>query len=96
MTPEGGYFDDFSSFEEDMNQPESPADDPAVFKEGIDLMGVSIGGDIEIFGGFSQEKVPDASPNEVGDESMSVKAVKNFKRLFIYHCPVKWGVQFSG
>jgi hypothetical protein len=70
-----------------MNQPESPSDDSAVFKKSIDLMGMSIGGNIEVFRDFSQEKVPDASPDEIGDKSMSVKAVKDFERLFIDHFP---------
>jgi hypothetical protein len=48
-----------------MNQSESAADDPTVLKEGIDLMGVSVGGDIEIFRDLSEEQVPNASADEV-------------------------------
>jgi hypothetical protein len=48
-----------------MDQSESAADDPAVFKESIDLMGVSISGDIEIFWDLSQEKIPNASSNKI-------------------------------
>jgi len=64
-TPESGHFDDLSSLEENMNQSESAADDPAVFEEGVDLMGVGIGGHIEIFRGFSEEKIPDTSTDEI-------------------------------
>jgi hypothetical protein len=64
-TPKSGYFDDLPSLEENVNQSESAADDPTVFKEGIDLMGVGIGGYVEIFRGFSKEKVPDASTDEI-------------------------------
>jgi hypothetical protein len=48
-----------------MNQSESAADDPAVPKEGINLMGVSIGGHIEIFRDLPEEKVPNASANKI-------------------------------
>jgi hypothetical protein len=48
-----------------MDQSESAADDPAVFKKGIDLMGVSIGGHIEIFWDLSQEKIPNASSHKI-------------------------------
>jgi hypothetical protein len=64
-TPESGHFDGFSSLKENLDQSESVADDPAVSKEGIDLMGVGIGGHIEIFRDFSKEKIPDASSDEI-------------------------------
>jgi hypothetical protein len=49
VTSKGGDFDNLSFFEKDLNEPESPADDPAVPEKGIDLMGVSIGCHIEVF-----------------------------------------------
>jgi hypothetical protein len=48
-----------------VNQSKSATDDPAVSKEGINLMGVGIGGYIEIFRGFSKEEIPDASADEI-------------------------------
>jgi hypothetical protein len=48
-----------------MNQSKSATDDPAVFKEGINLMGVSIGGNVEIFRDLSEEKIPHASTDEI-------------------------------
>jgi hypothetical protein len=68
-----------------MSQSKSSADDPAVFKKGINLMGVSIGGDIEIFRGLPEEKIPNASPDEISQESMPVEAVENFQSFLIDH-----------
>jgi len=64
-TPESGHFDGLSSLKENVNQSKSTADDPAVSKEGINLIGVGIGGHIEIFRGFSKEKIPDASAHKI-------------------------------
>jgi hypothetical protein len=64
-TPKSRHFDGLSSLKENVNQPESAADDPAVSKEGINLMGVGISGHIEIFRGFSKKKIPDASAYEI-------------------------------
>jgi hypothetical protein len=64
-TPKSGYFDDVPSLKKDVNQSKPAADDPAVFKKGINLMGVGIGGKIEIFRGLSEEKIPNASADEI-------------------------------
>ena len=64
--PKSGYLDDLSPSKKYLDLFKSAANDPAVFKEGIDLMGVSIGGDIKIFWDPFQEEVPDASPDEIG------------------------------
>jgi hypothetical protein len=77
-TPESGHFDGLSSLKENVNQSKSAADDPAVSKEGINLMGVGIGGHIEIFRGFSKEEIPDASADEISQETVSMKTVEDF------------------
>jgi hypothetical protein len=64
-TSKSGYFDGLSSFEENVNQSESAADDAAVPKESVDFMGVGIGGDVEIFRGFPEEKIPDGATDEI-------------------------------
>jgi hypothetical protein len=64
-TPKSGHFDDLPSFEENMNQSKSATDDPAVLKESINLMGMGIGSHIEILRGFSEEKIPNASADEI-------------------------------
>jgi hypothetical protein len=66
MAPESGDLNHLSPFKEDMDQPEPSAYDPAVFKKGMDLMGVSVGGDIKILWDLSEEKIPDASTDEAG------------------------------
>ena len=64
-TPKGGYLDDLSTFKKYMDQSEPAADDPAVFKEAIDLMGMGIGGDIKIFWNLSEEKIPNTSSDKI-------------------------------
>jgi hypothetical protein len=66
MTSKSRNFNNLSPFKKDMNQPESAADDAAVSKEGVDLMGVSVGGDIEIFRNPPDEEVANASSHEIG------------------------------
>jgi hypothetical protein len=87
VTPESGDLNHLSPFKEDMDQPEPSADDPAVFKKGMDLMGVSIRGDIKILRDLSEEKIPDASPNQAGKKTMPVEAVENLEGLFVNHGP---------
>jgi hypothetical protein len=84
-TPKSGYFDDLPSLEENMDQSESSADDPAVSKKGVNLMGVSIGGHIEIFRGFSEEKIPDASTDEISQKSVLMETIEDFQGFFINH-----------
>jgi hypothetical protein len=79
----GRDFNDLSSFEEDLNQSKPSADNSAVSKEGIDLMGVGIGRDIEVFWGFSQQEIPNASSYEIGQESMVTKTVENLEGFFV-------------
>ena len=66
VAPEGGDFHGFSAFKKDVDQPETAANDPAVFEEGIDLMRMGIGGDIKIFRDLSEKKIPDTSPDKIG------------------------------
>jgi hypothetical protein len=84
-TPKSGYFDDLPSFEENLNQSESAADNPAVSKEGVNLMGVGIGGYIEIFRGFPEKKIPDASTDEISQKSMLMETIEDFQSFFINH-----------
>jgi hypothetical protein len=84
-TPKSGYFDDLPPLEENVDQPESTPDDSAVSKEGVNLMGMSIGGYIEIFGGFSKEKIPNASTDEISQESMLMQAIEDFQSFFVNH-----------
>jgi hypothetical protein len=77
-TAEGGNLNDLSPFKKDLNQSKSASDDPAVFKEGIDLMGASIGGNIEVLRNLPEKKVTDASSNETSKKPVSMEAVENF------------------
>jgi hypothetical protein len=85
VASEGGDLDHLSTLKKNLNQSKSPADGPAVFEEDIDLMKVSIGGDIEVFRNLPQEKIANTSANKVRYKSMSVKAVENLEGLFVDH-----------
>jgi hypothetical protein len=77
MTSKSGDLDDLSPFKKDLNQPKSAANDAAVLEEEIDLVGVSVGGNVEIFGDLPEEEIPNASSHEVCQKPMSMKAVEN-------------------
>jgi hypothetical protein len=76
--PESGYFDDLTSLEEYMDQSEPTANDATIFKESIDLMGVRIRDDIEVFWNLSEEKIPNTSSDEISQKPVSVETVKDF------------------
>jgi hypothetical protein len=48
-----------------MDQSEPTANDPTIFKESVDLMGVRIGGDVEVFWNLSEEEISDTSADEI-------------------------------
>jgi len=77
-TSKGGDLDNLSAFEEDMDQSKSATDDPAISEETVDLVGMGIGGDIEVSRDLPQEEITNASPHQVGQESMSVEAIEDF------------------
>jgi len=54
------------TFEKDMDQSKSATDGPAVPEEFVDLMGVGIGGDVEVLRDLPKKKIPHAPPNEIG------------------------------
>jgi hypothetical protein len=76
--PESGYLDNLSPLKKDLNQSESTSNNPAVFKESIDLMGVRIGGHVKVFRDLSEEEISNTSTNEISEEPVSVKAVEDF------------------
>ena len=56
---------DLSLSKKDLDQSKPTADDATVLEEKIDLVGVSVGGYIEVFRGLPQEEIADASPDQV-------------------------------
>jgi hypothetical protein len=60
-----GNLDGLSAFKKHMDQSKSAADDTTIPEEAVDLMGVSIGGNIKVFWSLSQKKIPNASANEI-------------------------------
>lgn len=77
MTPKSGDLDDLSPFEKDLNQPKTAANDATVLEEDTDFVRVSIGNNVEIFGGLPEEEIPNASSHEIRQKPMSMKAVED-------------------
>ncbi len=46
-------------------------------------MGVCVRRYIEVFRGFPKQKVPDASPNEIGQKAMVMETVKDLERFLV-------------
>ena len=85
VAPECGDLDNLLPFEENMNEAKPPANGPAVPEKGVNLMGMGIGGQVEIFWDPSEQKVPHTSADEIGQESMPVEPVEDLQRLFVDH-----------
>ena len=66
LAPEGCHFDDLRP-ELDVRQAETPADDPAVPEEALDLVWMRGGADVEVLRRSAEQQIPYAAPNEVGD-----------------------------
>jgi hypothetical protein len=77
-TPEGGYLDDLSLSKKYVDQSEPAANDPTIFEESVDLVGMRIGGDVKVFRDLSEEEISNTSTNEIGQKPMSVKSVEDF------------------
>ena len=63
--PEGRDLDDLSVGEEDVGEPESPADQPAVAEEPPHRLRMGVGADVEVLGHALEQEVADAPADEV-------------------------------
>jgi hypothetical protein len=77
MPTEGGDLDVFPSGKIYVGQAEAAADEAGIAEEVPYLPGMCIRGHIEVFRCLSQEKIADASSNQVGGKTMVVEAVKD-------------------
>ena len=82
MTSKRRDLDRFGS-ELDVRQTETPADDPAVAEEFLDLVRVRRRSDVKIFGPATQKQIADAAANQIRDVVMLVKPVKHLERVGI-------------
>ena len=80
LSPEGGHLDDLRP-ELDVSQPESPADDPAIAKQFLDLIRVRRGADVEVLRTPRQQQVPDAAADQIGDVIELSQAIENLQRV---------------
>jgi hypothetical protein len=74
---ESGDLDVLAPGKIDMGKAEAASDQAGVAEELPNLPGLGVGGHIKIFRSLSQEEVPNASPDQVGRESVVVKPVKD-------------------
>lgn len=64
-----------------MRETETPADDPAVSEELLDLIGVSRRADVEVLRPSTEEQVADATSDEIGNVVALTQPVEDFQRI---------------
>ena len=62
-----------------MREAETAADQAAVAEDLPDLIGVCGGADVEVFGFFPQQEVPDSPADKVGYMAVAMEAVKDLQ-----------------
>jgi hypothetical protein len=82
LAPERGDFDGLGA-ELDVGEPEAAADDPAVPKELLDLMGMGGRPDVEVLGTSFEQQVTNAPTDEVRDVIVLVEPVKDLESVGI-------------
>ena len=80
--PKGRHFDCLLS-KTDVGQAKAPSDQDAVAKEPFNLLGLSRGGDIEVFGFLVEKKVADAPADKIGCMARGGKFFHNEKCMTI-------------
>src|SRR5215813_3506046 len=78
LPSEGGHFDHLSS-ELDVREPEAAADDPAVAKEFLDLIGMSRSADVEILRLAAEQQVTHTTADEIGGEIRLPQSIEDFE-----------------
>ncbi len=81
-SPESACLDDLFA-EPDVSEAKAATDQKAVSEELPDLVGVSVGSDIEVLGGPAEQQVANAAADEVRDEARLVKPVEHSERVGI-------------
>ena len=76
---ERGDLDDLPSVEEDVGEPEAPADDAAVPEEAADVLRAGVGPDVEVLRGPPRQEIADGAADEVRLEPGPVQAVENLQ-----------------
>src|SRR5439155_4993303 len=82
LPPEGGDLDHLRP-EFHVSEAETPADDPAVPKQLLDLIGVRGGADVEVFRPSSEQQVADAAADEISDVVELPEPVEDLERVGI-------------
>jgi len=87
LTAEGGNLDNLSPFEKDVDQTESSADHPAVSEEVPDLLGMGVGGNVEVLWSLSQEEITDTPSHQIGQKAVPAEAIEDLECLFVNPLP---------
>src|SRR5262249_10636872 len=82
MAPEGGYLHDLLA-EAHMAEPEAPADDEAVPKQALHLLGVGRCHDVEVLRLASEEEIPHPPAHQVGQEAMVLQAIEDLEGICV-------------
>jgi len=80
---EGRNLDDLPFGEQDVGEPEPPADQPAVAEEAAHRLWRRVRPDVEVLGRPAEQEVPHASPHEVGLVPGGSEPVEHLQRVRI-------------
>ena len=69
--------------EQDVHQPEAPADDAGVAEDPADLLRLRVGGDIEILRLAAEQEIAHAAAHHVGEIPRLLQAIEDLQRLFL-------------
>jgi hypothetical protein len=64
-----------------VRQPESPADNPAIPEEALDLRRMCVGADVEVFRFPAKQEIANAAADEIGDVLRFVKSIEDAKSV---------------
>ena len=87
---ESGDFDYLAAVEENLDQPEALANNPAISEEFSNLSRTGVGANIKIFRSFAQIKVTDTAAHQIGGKASIPQPVQNFERFPINMFPRDW------
>ena len=76
-------FHDLRRTEPDVRQPESPADNPAIPEQFLDLVRVCVGADVEVLRPPSEQQVTHTAADEVGAVAVIVEPIEDAKGICV-------------
>src|SRR5262249_21396605 len=68
---------------DDMGEPKPPPDQPSIAKKLSDLLGMGVGGDIEVLGGEPDQHVAHTTAHEVGRKTAIMQPIQYLESVWI-------------